>query len=77
MFFLRGADSARANVQKYERQLDKTELKHIMYEIDIASKRGYTGLKWRGDIRKTNIRTLKNWEYIVEHYTYSIYEISW
>lgn len=77
MVFLRKANSARANVQKYEKQLDKTELKRIMYEINKASKKGYTGLRWRGDIRKANIRTLKNWGYIIDHSVHTIYEINW
>ena len=61
MFFNWGADAARGNVERHERQLDQ----------------GYTGIKWRGDIRKTNIRKLKEYGYEVIHTTYCIYEINW
>lgn len=77
MFFNWGADAARGNVERYERQLDRAELKYIIQSIDAASRQGYTGIKWRGDIRRTNIRKLKEYGYEVVHTTYCIYEINW
>lgn len=77
MFFNWGADAARGNVERYERQLDRAELKYIIQSIDAASRQGYTGIKWRGDIRRTNIRKLKEYGYKVIHSTYRIYEINW
>jgi len=77
MFFNWGADAARGNVERHERQLDRAELKYIIQSIDAASRQGYIGIKWRGDIRKTNIRKLKEYGYEVIHTTYCIYEINW
>jgi len=77
MFFNWGADAARGNVERYERQLDRAELKYIIQSIDLASHQGYTGIKWRGDIRKTNIRKLKEYGYEVIHTADYIYEIDW
>ena len=77
MLFHWGADAARGNVERYERQLDKAELKYIIQSIDLASRQGYTGIKWRGDIRKANIRKLKEYGYEVLHTAYCIYEITW
>ena len=77
MFFNWGADAARGNVERYERQLDKAELKYIIQSIDLASRQGYTGIKWRGDIRKANIRKLKEYGYEVLHPADCIYEIDW
>lgn len=77
MFFNWGADVARGNVERYERQLDRAELKYIIQSIDAASRQGYTGIKWRGDIRKINIRKLKEYGYEVVHTTYCTYEINW
>ena len=77
MLFYLGADAARGNVEKYERQLDKAELKYIIQSIDLASRQGYTGIKWRGDIRKANIRKLKEYGYEVLHTADCIYEIDW
>ena len=77
MFFNWGADAARGNVERYERQLDRAELKYIIQSIDAASRQGYIGIKWRGDIRRTNIRKLKEYGYEVIRTTYCIYEINW
>lgn len=77
MFFNWEADAARENVERYERQLDRTELKRIIQLINTASRQGYTGLKWREGIRRTNIRKLKEYGYEVIHITYYIYEINW
>lgn len=77
MFFNWGVDAARGNVEKYERQLDRAELKYIIQLINAASRQGYTGIKWRGDIRRTNIRKLKEYGYEVVHTTYCTYEINW
>ena len=77
MLFHWGVDAAKDNVKRYERQLDKAELKYIIQSIDAASRQGYTGIKWRGDIRRTNIRKLKEYGYEVVHTTYCIYEINW
>ena len=77
MLFHWGVDAAKDNVKRYERQLDKAELKYIIQSINIASRQGYTGIKWRGDIRKTNIRKLKEYGYEVLHTAYCIYEITW
>lgn len=77
MLFHFGADAARGNVEKYERQLDKAELKYIIQSIDLASHQGYTGIKWRGDIRKANIHKLKKYGYEVLHTADYIYEIDW
>ena len=77
MFFNWGADAARGNVERYERQLDRAELKYIIQSIDAASRQGYTGIEWRGDIRKANIRKLKEYGYEVIHTADYIYEIDW
>lgn len=77
MLFHFGAKVAKGNVERYERQLDKAELKYIIQSINIASHQGYTGIKWRGGIRRTNIRKLKEYGYEVVYTTYCIYEINW
>ena len=77
MFFNWEADAARNSVERYERQLDKAELKYIIQSIKTASRQGYTGIKWRGDIRKANIRILKEYGYEVIHTTHCIYKINW
>lgn len=77
MFFNWGANAARGNVDRYERQLDRAELKYIIQSIDAASRQGYTGIKWKGGIRKINIRKLKEYGYEVVHTTYCTYEINW
>ena len=77
MFFNWRADVAKANVERYERQLDKTELKCIMQSINTASRQGYTGIKWRGNIRKAYVRKLREYGYKVLHTVYCIYEIDW
>lgn len=77
MFFHCGAGVARGNVKRYERQLDRAELKYIIQSIDAASRQGYIGIKWRGDLRKGTIRALKNYGYEVVHTSYCIYEIYW
>lgn len=77
MFFHCGAGVARGNVKRYERQLDRAELKYIIQSIDAASRQGYIGIKWRGDLRKGTICALKNYGYEVVHTSYCIYEIYW
>lgn len=72
-----GADAARANVERHERQLDKAELKYIMQTIQTDSRQGYTGVKWRGDLRKNTIRALKNYGYKVVQTSFGVYEIDW
>lgn len=76
LFHLR-ANAAKGNVEKYKRQLDKAEWKYIMQSINLASCQGYTGIKWRGDIRKANIYKLKKYGYKVLHTAYCIYKIYW
>ena len=77
MFFNWGADAARGNVERHERQLDRAELKRIIQLINTASRQGYTGIKWRGEIHRTNIHKLKEYGYEVIHIAYYIYEINW
>jgi len=77
MLFHWGVDAAKDNVKRYERRLDKAELKYIIQSINIASRQGYTGIKWRGDIRKANIHKLKKYGYEVLHTADYIYEINW
>ena len=77
MFFNWGADAARSNVERHELQLDKAELKRIIQLINTASRKGYTGIKWRGEIRRANIHKLKEYGYEVIHTAYYIYEINW
>ena len=77
MFFNWGANAARSNVEKHERQLDRAELKYIIQSINTASRQGYTGIKWEGNIRKTNVRKLKEYGYEVLHTAYCIYKINW
>lgn len=77
MLFHFGAKAAKGNVERYERQLDKAELKYIMQSINLASCQGYTGIKWKGDIRKANVHKLKKYGYKVLHTAYCIYKIYW
>lgn len=77
MFFNWGVELAQLNVERYERKMDKAELKYIIQSIKSASKQGYTAIKWRGEIRKMNVRELKELGYDVYHTSYCIYEISW
>jgi hypothetical protein len=77
MFFNWRAKAARVNVKRYEQQLDRAELKYIMQSIDAASRQGYTGIEWRGDIRRANLCTLKEYGYKVTYTPYRIYEINW
>lgn len=72
-----GADTARGNVDRYERKLDRAELKYVMQNIDAASRQGYTGFKWNGQLRRGVISALKGYGYQVLHTAYCIYEISW
>lgn len=76
MFWFWGVDAARANVDRYERKMDKAEFKYIIKSISIASKHGFTGLEWEGSIRPENKRKLKDLGY---HITNSCikYKIIW
>ena len=77
MFFKRGVKSAKRNVYKYERKLDKTEFNFIIQSIKNISRQGYNGLRWDGDIRKTNINNLKKLGYKVYQTSCHNYEIRW
>ena len=77
MFLNWGADAARSNVAKYERQTDRAELKYIIRSINTASHKGYMGIRWRGKISKANIYTLKKYGYEIIHITNYAYEINW
>ena len=77
MFFNWGVNAARNNVERYEKRFEKAELKYIKQSINMASRQGYFGIEWRGDIRKANIRILKEYGYKVTHTTCYTYEINW
>ena len=76
MLLFWGVDAARANANSYERQLDKAEFKYIIKSISIASKHGFTGLKWDGSIRAANKKRLKELGYHITS-NYSKCEITW
>lgn len=76
MFFFWGVDAARANLERYERQLDKAEFKYIIKSINIASKHGFTGIKWDGSIRSVNKQKLKELGYTIMD-EYPKYKIIW
>lgn len=76
MLLFWGVEAARANAKSYERQLDKAEFKYIMKSIGIASKHGFTGLKWDGSIRPANKKKLKELGYHIKD-SYPKCEITW
>lgn len=71
------ANKAHKTADKYEQKLDKKELKDIMKLIREAAGQGYTGLVWRGNIRKANIQTLKKLGYKVARTSYRTFPIDW
>jgi uncharacterized protein Yka (UPF0111/DUF47 family) len=77
MFYFWKAKAAKNRVKKYERQLDKIELKYIMQLIRATSRHGYTSIKWNKNIRKKNINALKEYGYKVTHIIHNVYEIRW
>jgi hypothetical protein len=78
MFLNLRADAVRSNVEKYERQLDKAELKYILQIIKIASRQGYTKLEWHTNISETNICMLIKYGYnIIVRVPNRFYEIHW
>ena len=76
MFWFWGVDAARANVDRYERKMDRAEFKYIIKSISIASKHGFTGLEWEGSIRSENKRKLKDLGYHIMN-DYPKYKIVW
>ena len=76
MLLFWGVDAARSNSDRYERKLDKAEFRYIIKNISIASKHGFTELKWDGSIRPANKRKLKELGYHILD-DYPKYRIIW
>lgn len=77
MIYLQKATTAKINSDIYNRALIHKELKSIIHTIHSFSKKGYTGLKWRGDINEKNLKILRKLGYKVINTSYCIYEIKW
>lgn len=77
MLFNWGIEAAKNNVDKYERKLDRIELKYVIKIIKSDSRRGYTCIKWQGNLRKGTIDMLKDYGYKVTHPAYCVYKIYW
>lgn len=77
MFLKWGASDARDRVNRYEKRLDKAELKYIVHLIQSASKHGHTSIKLRGEIKDKNIHILKKNGYKISSSVHNIYEIKW
>lgn len=77
MIFNWGADAARNNVIRQRRRAEREELRFIIHSIDHASRQGYSCLRWRRNIRKSNIYNLKDLGYKIYYVGHSIYEIEW
>jgi len=76
MFFWT-AEKAKSNFEKYERKMDRKELKAILLSIDKASKEGYNVLEWDARIREGVIYLLENAGYEVDRIAKERYAIYW
>lgn len=77
MLFLIKAKAAQSNVERYERELDRIELREIGREIKRASFQGYTYLRWKGEIRHNNLRKLEKCGYVIDRCHNLLYTIMW
>lgn len=71
-----GINSARAAVNRYEKRIEKAELKYILQSIKSFSRRGYRKINWNSSIAPSNLRKLRKLGYKICHIT-AVYEIKW
>ena len=77
MFLDWNAEAAKKETEKYEKRLEKAELKDILKAIKDASYKGYTGIQWRGKIKEKNLYKLKKYGYKISSITHYISKIEW